>query len=235
MALIRINNQGKRLLDKSSQPATTGRGSLIRMDSQGKLVRAEKSRLIRMDSEGRLIGRERAPFARPAQRNALLLLDLSASMAENNKLPYAQHGAMRFAESALERGYHSGLIAFGSEARLIAAPTGDLHAFNDSVISTSARMLGDGTNMGHALYLAATCPDITAVVIVTDGYPNSTDDALHYAKELRKRSIDIITIGTEDADHAFLKRIATRMDLAIEIETENIQNAINDASRLLAC
>ena len=62
------------------------------------------------------------------------------------------------------------------------------------------------------------------IVIVTDGVPNEDGDpesTLKAASMAKKNGIDIIAIGTDDADYEFLKRIASRIDLAVK--TTNVQ------------
>lgn len=70
-------------------------------------------------------------------------------------------------------------------------------------------------------------------MVVTDGQSNDNDVALRVAATLKSRSIDIICIGTDDADREFLKRLATRSDLAIHVSPKNLRSAITDASRFL--
>jgi len=40
-------------------------------------------------------------------------------------------------------------------------------------------------------------------------------------------------IGTDDADKGFLKRLASRSDLATHVSSKNLHAAITDASRFL--
>jgi hypothetical protein len=70
-------------------------------------------------------------------------------------------------------------------------------------------------------------------VIVTDGQSNDNGAAVQAAAQLKNWDMDIICIGTDDADSDFLKRLATRSDLAIHVLSTNLRSAITDASRLL--
>ena len=75
-----------------------------------------------------------------------------------------------------------------------------------------------------------------AIVIVTDGIPNSPGDpqsslkAGEFAKSLQ---IDIIAIGTDDADQDFLKKLATRSELGIKVTSEKLEQSITSAVKLL--
>lgn len=64
------------------------------------------------------------------------------------------------------------------------------------------------------------------IVLVTDGQPDSKEDALSEAAEIKRKNIDIITIGTDDADGDFLKKIATRTDLSFEVESAGLKEGI---------
>lgn len=209
---------------------------LLRMNSQGGLLPGTKQdRLVRMDDEGRLIGDPFSTSAPQPFKKALLLLDTSESMRDLNRFAQSVNGAEKFAAAALQKRYHSGLIVFGDSARLMTPPIGDLKVFGDFLKSTWVGMLGSSTNMAQAFALASDVPETSAVVVVTDGQPTDAEGALYHAGKLRERGVDIIAIGTDDADRNFLARIATRQDLALHVGSNQLQQAISDSSRLLSC
>jgi hypothetical protein len=81
--------------------------------------------------------------------------------------------------------------------------------------------------------LAEKFPELAAVVIVTDGLSNDNAAALDAADSLKKRGVDIICIGTDDADARFLKELAIRSDLATHVSSRELRSAISGASHLL--
>ena len=87
--------------------------------------------------------------------------------------------------------------------------------------------------MAAGLDLAGKFKALSAVVIVTDGQPNSTEDALQSAAVLKQKGIEILCIGTDDADKAFLDKLATRKDLALHVAAKSIGTTIRDAAQLL--
>ncbi len=192
--------------------------------------------LLRLNQEGRLcltsaLGtQEISP--RPALKDVLLLLDTSGSMA-GEKITQAKHGALDFARSANLSGCGIGLAVFGDEASVIAQPTVKTGSFEKSVREVEVGMVGGSTNLAAGLELASSFSHLNAVVVVTDGMPNSHSDALRAAEGLKRRGIDILCIGTDDADTAFLAKLATRSDLALHVEPQDLRQFIGQASRLL--
>jgi molecular chaperone DnaK len=165
-----------------------------------------------------------------------LLIDRSASMA-GDKLGQAKKGAMNFAKSALAKGYFTGLIQFDSSARLLCEPYKDLSIIEKAI----ARMdTGDTTHMAKAIGLAhgllRSISGARAMVIVTDGMPNGLGDphaTLEAGESAKRNGIDIIVIGTDDADQKFLRQLASRLDLGVKVESKKLEKAITDIARML--
>jgi Mg-chelatase subunit ChlD len=87
--------------------------------------------------------------------------------------------------------------------------------------------------LASGLDLAGKFKELAAVVVVTDGQPNSCEDALRSAAVLKQRGIEILCIGTDDADKAFLDQLATRKELALHVVADNIRTSIGQVTRLL--
>lgn len=167
------------------------------------------------------------------ERTVHLLLDCSGSM-EGARLIQARQGAEDFAARALARSYRVGIITFQSEARVLIAPQVDLAP----LAQVLAGAVADGTtDMAGALRLARQdlLPrrGVRAVVLVTDGNPDSREKTLVEARATTAAGIDIITLGTEGADKAFLASIATSSDLSVTVDSAQLQHGIADLARLL--
>lgn len=164
---------------------------------------------------------------------AYLLIDCSYSM-EGSKLSQAKTGSIGFAESAFLKGYSVGVVSFSSQARLVTEPLTDIFKLRERI---SRLEVEESTNMAEALHLAAEkFPSPTqggAVVVVTDGMPDSVDAALKAARRLKSLGIDIITIGTDDADQHFLEQIASRKDLAVPVPQKQLASGIKTSAKLL--
>jgi len=144
-----------------------------------------------------------------------LLLDHSGSMNEKQKLQQAKTGAKDFASRAVKKGYSVGLIKFSTQAMLVCKPTKNISDISSLVdgIKTEA-----STNMAQAIQIARkkltkdNCQ--RAIVLVTDGIPDSKDETFSEIAQVKEMGIDVITIGTKPADEDFLRLIATRKELA---------------------
>jgi len=146
-----------------------------------------------------------------------LNIDCSSSMY-GYKLQQAKKGACNFAREALTKNYLTGLIKFDSLATLIFEPCKDI-SFIESQINTLK--VGSTTNLEAAIYLSSNLlkglSGPKAIVIVTDGMPNSPGDpqsSLKAGEIAKSQQIDIIAIGTDDASRggAFGQEVAAFPD-----------------------
>ena len=191
--------------------------------------------LLRLNEDGKLALRSADGSEKVLERrsaNVLLLIDTSGSMA-GPKIEQAKGGAIDFAHSAITKSYATALAIFGDRAAMVCDPTIDAIHFANKIRKLEVGLVGGSTDLAAGLILASKFRELAAVVIVTDGQSNDNDSALQVAAELKARTIDIICIGTDDADADFLKQLATRSDLAIHVQSNSLRSAITDASRFL--
>jgi len=165
-----------------------------------------------------------------------LLVDRSASMA-GDKRRQAKKVTLNFAKGALSKGYYTGLIQFDSSAKLLCEPYKDISVIEKAVATMD---VGDTTHMAKAINLASHqlrgMTGARVIVIVTDGMPNGIGDpnaSLNTAEDVKKSGIDIIAIGTDDADKEFLKRLASRTDLGVKVESKHLEKTITDTAKML--
>lgn len=180
------------------------------------------------------------PQGRPAsvrfERQAAhvyLVIDTSGSMA-GGKLEQAKEGALDFAKDAFRKEYAVGLISFDTTVKHVCESTYDIGLLEGRIREMHA---AGTTNMAEAIRMAhdrlRRLAGTRVIVIATDGMPNNAQDALREGVRAKKDKIDIITIGTDDADLGFLKRLATRAELGKKVTREVFSQAISQASRLL--
>jgi Mg-chelatase subunit ChlD len=197
--------------------------------------RIQMRKLLTLNKEGKLSLRAADGAETEVQtkrRNVLLLIDTSGSMA-GQKIEQAKSGAIDFAQSALSKTYATALAVFADRAAMVCDPTIDAAHFSSKIARVDIGLVGGTTDLAAGLTLANKFRDLAAVVVVTDGQSNDNDAALEVGATLKTRAIDIICIGTDDADSDFLKRLATRSDLATHVHSKNLRSAITDASRFL--
>lgn len=194
-------------------------------------------KLIALGDDGRVVlklpGGKVEPFPQPRSAVAFLLVDCSSSM-EGSKIQQAKEGALGFAESAIRKHYSIGLISFADSVEPLAEPQDEPAAFEVCLRGLQA---SGGTNMTDAIEMAAKKLQLRegtrAIVIVTDGMPNSKETCLSAAARAKAAGIEIITIGTDGADVAFLQRLSTRADLAVAVEAHELKGGITHAATLL--
>lgn len=190
--------------------------------------------LLGLNKEGRLCLKSAAGTEdiRGPLKDILLLVDTSGSMS-GDKITQAKQGAVDFARSANLRGCATALAVFGNRAAMVCDPTIDTTAFEKKIRKLDTGIVGGTTNLAAGLNLAGKFSRLNAVVVVTDGQPDSREAALRAAKSLKQRQIDILCIGTDDADRTFLAQLATRCDLAIHVDPQDLRTSIGQASNLL--
>jgi Mg-chelatase subunit ChlD len=169
-----------------------------------------------------------------ARRTLYLLLDCSSSMDDFGKLDAAKRGAVSFCKDAAAKGYALGVIGFSHEAVcLLEAVEG--HGDIEQVLR--GLPASGSTDMTGALLLAArklkSRPGERTACLVTDGMPDNRDSALKAATALQAIGVDIMALGTDDADKAFLDRIVTSKELSVKVARQQLQQGITSMARLL--
>lgn len=162
-----------------------------------------------------------------------LLLDCSGSMA-GEKLAQAKRGVAGFAENAFAKGYRLGLIKFDSDAQEVFGPTED----RGTVGTLLPRLkIGGSTNMTSAIRLGIQMMEglsgTRCLVLFTDGMPDDANSALEAARLAKAQGIEIIAVGTEDADRRFLAKLSTREDLASIVSSKQLREGIASSAKLL--
>ena len=200
------------------------------------IATAGQDHRVALAGGGIRIRREGKPLESMVLRggSAYLVIDCSDSM-EGEKITQAKRGALDFAQEALTKSYAVGLISFASAAVHICGLQED--ASNVRRCLPGLKLDGS-TNMADGIELAAAQlkgrPGPLAMVVVTDGVPNDQKAALRAARDAKSSGIDIITVGTDDADQGFLQKLASRADLVVAVDTSGqLGKGISTAAGML--
>lgn len=171
---------------------------------------------------------------RKSRGTVYLVVDCSGSMAEGNKIEQAKSGAIGFAREAQRRGYAVGLIYFASKAEHILEPQDECTRLHATVERISAM---GSTNMTEAIQMAKDKLFDKAgekvICIVTDGMPDDKKTTLAVTNEARIQGIEIMAIGTDDADKGFLDEMVTRKDLSLKVSRDQLERGIISMAKML--
>lgn len=215
------------------------KGRDIVNDKGIEIIRQPQDKRIAISQEGIEIRRESKPISDETIRAGVvyLIVDCSGSMGEGNKLEQAKRGALNFAKEAKIKGYYIGLIQFHSYATHLCEPTREI-----SVIEQHLKGIETGgtTHMAEAINLAyqklKDKRGTRVMVVITDGMPNGPGDpeaSLKAGERAKRDGIDIITIGTDDADQEFLKKLASRTELGVKVSRKEFEKGITSTVRML--
>lgn len=166
-----------------------------------------------------------------------LVVDCSGSMEAGNKLDQAREGASRFAEKARVKGYSVGLIQFHSYPTHLCEPVSRTSILEEHLKNIE---IGDSTHMAEGINLAhhklRRKEGVRVMVIVTDGMPNGPGDpeaSIKAGERAKREEIDIITIGTDDADQEFLRKLASRTELGVKVSRKQFGKALTSTAKML--
>ena len=138
-----------------------------------------------------------------------LLIDVSASMT-GGPLLQAQEAAREFLGKIDFTAAEVGLISFSDRVALQAEATDNARKVQAALL----RLEPEGsTNLSDAIEMARGKLDARDrtryIVILTDGYPDAAESAVQEAAVAKRDDIQIIAIGTGDADRDYLRRLAS--------------------------
>jgi Ca-activated chloride channel family protein len=177
-----------------------------------------KHQLVRIG----LKGREVAAEDRPAS-NLVFLLDVSGSMADQNKLPLVKQGMRMLVRQLSERDHVAIVVYAGASGLVLPSTTGDQ---KETIIDTLGRLQSGGsTNGGSGLQLAYDVASehmirggINRVILCTDGDFNVgiTDrDELVRMIETKAKSgvqLSVLGFGMGNYKDATLEKLADKGD-----------------------
>ncbi len=181
----------------------------------------------------------RAAHALVGRRMALagtvyLLLDLSASMADDGKMRQLVQGAVRFFYEAWRLRYAVGVIGFARQARVLTGATRNPHRFQRTLAGLEPN---GSTAMAPALRLATARLRARrgrrVALLITDGMPDSREDTLEAAAVARGLGLVVVAVGTDGADEAFLRALTPRPELARVVPGRALGAGIGRAAEVL--
>ena len=148
-------------------------------------------------------------------RSICLVIDSSGSM-QGSKFAEVQAAAKNFVRRQDLSRDHISVVRFSSDAMLAAPPTSDLGQIESAI----GQMYADGsTAMNLGLQVAeealSTASSPRHILLFTDGLATWPSLSLSAAQQIRHRGIQIVAIGTGDADRGFLTQVTGNPGLVL--------------------
>ena len=109
---------------------------------------------------------------------------------------------------------------------------GLLHAAVNRIEAQGSTNLTDALEMARG-QLAATDRK-RYIVILTDGYPDAAESAVEQALAAQKQGIEIVAIGTGDADRDYLRRLASSQQASIFARSGELVQTFGHIARVIA-
>ena len=128
-----------------------------------------------------------------------------------------------------------GLISFSTLVALQSAATSNVRRLHAAVHRLEAE---GSTNLTDALEMAR--GQLVAddrkryIVILTDGYPDAPESAVEQALAAREQGIEIVAIGTGDADRDYLRRLASSEQASIFARSGELVQTFGHIARVIA-
>lgn len=147
-----------------------------------------------------------------------VLIDTSGSM-RGERIQAAKEACVKLVQETLDLSMHRlGIITFGEKVRLMCGLTKDKGKLMLAIDGVDTY---GGTDMDKAIVRAneelRKSGNKKAIIIITDGAPNNRTATEKAAEEIRKNGVSVATIGVQQADMPFLKRLSQDDSLNFEV------------------
>jgi molecular chaperone DnaK len=175
-----------------------------------------------------------ASSAQAELSRVFLLIDVSSSMT-GQPLIEAQTAGREFLAKCDLTTMEVGLISFSTLVALQSAATSNLRRLHAAIHRLEAQ---GSTNLTDALEMArgqlAASDRRRYIVLLTDGYPDAPESAIEQALAAQKQGIDVVAIGTGDADRDYLRRLASSEQASIFARSGELVSTFGHIARVIA-
>ncbi len=178
---------------------------------------------------------ETSAAARPPELiRVFLLIDVSSSMT-GQPLTEAQTAAREFLLKCDLTAMEVGLISFSTLVALQSPATNNLRRLHAAIHRLEAE---GSTNLTDALEMArgqlVASDRKRYIVLLTDGYPDAPESAVAQALGAREQGIEVVAIGTGDADREYLRRLASSEQASIFARSGELVETFGHIARVIA-
>lgn len=162
-----------------------------------------------------------------------LAIDVSGSMC-GGALDEAKLAARAFLQKMDLASSSVGLVSFGSKAKTHVKAVQDARRLERAIESLSidgSTKMCAGIREACTVLLQDASDGPKFIVLLTDGGPDSSSKALSAARECEKNGIDIVCIGTDDAEMDFLDRISSTREASVFAGSGQLVNAFGSIAQ----
>lgn len=198
---------------------------------------------------GGILGELLIPRPAPAPEQAAqpaaiaLIIDASGSMDERGKLEEVKRAAADFVARQNLNLTQIAVVGFGNYAHLespLSREASQLQGAIERIRDGGGTMMAEGLEAGLAT-LAQTDTRLRSILLFTDGVPGSNQmpeavarrRALAIADQIRGQGIQLVAVGTEDADIGFLARLTGSRGLVFSTRSGRFDQAFRQAENAI--
>ena len=179
--------------------------------------------------------KDRVQASGAGSMSIVMAIDLSGSMS--GALGEERQAARDFIAQFDMGQTEVGIVGFATRQAVLCPMTGSVRELHRALADMdSDDKLGYGTAaipFEQARRMMEEKEGIRYVLVLTDGEWFHEDEAVAEARKAANEGIDIIAVGFADANESFLKRIATRQDLAALTDLSSLSDVFTGIARKL--
>jgi molecular chaperone DnaK len=174
-----------------------------------------------------------------AHLSVLIAVDLSGSMS-GHPLAEAQKAAATFLDNIDLSHSSMGLIAFADSVKVTQDICQNAKRINNGIDEWSELMDSGDVGYGNeaepfteALRILKDIEDPRFIIVLTDGAWYNQQEAIKRAKECHEEGIEVIAVGFDGADEAFLEKIATSDENALFTDLTSLVGSFSKIAQVL--
>ncbi|MBE6385490.1 MAG: VWA domain-containing protein [Lentisphaerae bacterium] len=165
----------------------------------------------------------------------VIAVDASGSM-EGRRMKEARNAANALVEKLDLQQIHVGIMVFSDQMEALAPCSDDRRIVCDAIakLRIGWGYGNDASPFTHAMEMMQYEEGEKFIVVLTDGYWQCTDLAIRQAAQAKAEGAEIIAIGIGDADHRFLKKVATCDENALMTDLSKLVESFSTIAQVLS-
>ena len=161
-----------------------------------------------------------------------LLIDTSGSMY--GSMDKVEVAAMGFLNDLDITSSKIGVVSFSSTTKMISTPTNSYKDIVSAIKKVTSNANG-GTNepLSYMLSNFGELDEKNYIIVLTDGEWSGGNAAISSSQQLKSRGIEIVAVGIDDANEAFLKKIASSSEAALKTDVNSMSGSFSSIAQAI--